>query len=298
MAANFSAILLSEPEKEEMLKILCGVKGHFEDYYGLRIPDSPVRRHLHPRAALHPHPRLPRQGHRAARYLLLQGGAEKSPGPRLPTHPSEHQRHLQAAHRDRPPRPAGALPRHARLICRAAAVNQASALEEISRIIKLAKLETTVNALEARGHLPVPGADRGRQELRRRPHRRVPVRQPREAARHRPGGLQEGRGRREAGQRRRRGRRRRRWCARSRTIPFSVILFENIEEAHSSVLYFLGKTLTKGEVVDDLGKKHYPGQHHLHPQPDRHRRGEKGIGHRLRQGRSAAPASSSSLPRS
>ena len=29
MAANFSAILLNEPEKDEMLKILAGVKGLF-----------------------------------------------------------------------------------------------------------------------------------------------------------------------------------------------------------------------------------------------------------------------------
>jgi ATP-dependent Clp protease ATP-binding subunit ClpA len=39
--------------------------------------------------------------------------------------------------------------------------------------------------------------------------------------------------------------------------PFSVLLFENIDEAHSSVLYFLGKTLSKGEIIDDSGKKHY-----------------------------------------
>ena len=40
MAANFSAIMLSEPEKDEMLNILAGVKKHFEAYYSLRIPGA------------------------------------------------------------------------------------------------------------------------------------------------------------------------------------------------------------------------------------------------------------------
>ena len=39
--------------------------------------------------------------------------------------------------------------------------------------------------------------------------------------------------------------------------PFSVLLFENIDEAHSSILYFLGKALSKGEIIDDFGKKHF-----------------------------------------
>ena len=40
IAANFSAILLNEPEKNEMLKILAGVQGYFERYYGLSIPSA------------------------------------------------------------------------------------------------------------------------------------------------------------------------------------------------------------------------------------------------------------------
>ncbi len=39
--------------------------------------------------------------------------------------------------------------------------------------------------------------------------------------------------------------------------PFSVILFENIEEASSAVLYKLGKVFTRGELCDNCGKK-YP----------------------------------------
>lgn len=38
--------------------------------------------------------------------------------------------------------------------------------------------------------------------------------------------------------------------------PFSVILFENIEEASSAVLYKLGKVFTRGELCDNCGKKH------------------------------------------
>ena len=39
--------------------------------------------------------------------------------------------------------------------------------------------------------------------------------------------------------------------------PFSVILLENIGEAHTAVLHFLGKTLKNGLIVDRSGKIHY-----------------------------------------
>ncbi len=39
--------------------------------------------------------------------------------------------------------------------------------------------------------------------------------------------------------------------------PFSLILFENIEFAHPSVLSFLVKTIKFGEIIDEKGKKYY-----------------------------------------
>ena len=121
---------------------------------------------------------------------------------------------------------------------------------------------------------------------------------PGKTAHHRSGRIQESRGRGKTGQRRRRGRRPALLISEIENHPFSVILFENIEEAHSSVLYFLGKILSKGEIVDRSRQKALPGQHHFHIEPDRHRRGEKGIGHRFCQGRSPFRGRSSSPPRS
>jgi len=39
--------------------------------------------------------------------------------------------------------------------------------------------------------------------------------------------------------------------------PFSVILFENIGEANSSILNFLGKVIKKGVIIDPFGKKYF-----------------------------------------
>jgi ATP-dependent Clp protease ATP-binding subunit ClpA len=137
-----------------------------------------------------------------------------------------------------------------------AAVNQAEALEEISRIIRLAKLETTVNGPKPEGiflFLGPTGVGKSfvaaqiaaylfgsREKLR--VIDLAGFKKAEDAGKLVGGGAEGGDG------------------VLVREIenhPFSVILFENIEEAHSSVLYFLGKVLTQGEVVDDLGKRHY-----------------------------------------
>ncbi len=255
MAANFSAILLSEPEKEEMLKILAGVKGHFEAYYRLRIPGSlfdciftlaqrfiPVR--AFPDKAIE---LLDMACSKASlkkdKLLDIQhiyqsvSTISKLPIAIVCLDAQEHSRGILA-------------------YLQAQAVNQASALEEIARIIKLAKLETAANPLKPEGIFLFLGptgvgksfvAARIATYLFGSPEKLRTIdlagfKKADDAARLVNGDGEGGSG------------------ALVREIenhPFSVILFENIDEAHSSVLYFLGKSLNKGEVVDANGKKYY-----------------------------------------
>jgi ATP-dependent Clp protease ATP-binding subunit ClpA len=137
-----------------------------------------------------------------------------------------------------------------------ATVNQASALEEISRIIRLARLETRVNALRPEGIFLFLGptgvgksfiAARIAEYLFGSPGKLRVIdlagyRKAEDAERLVRGGGEGGAGA---------------LVHEVENPPFSVILFENIEEAHSSVLYSLGKTLTQGQVLDALGKRHY-----------------------------------------
>lgn len=255
MAANFSSILLSEPEKEEMLKILCGVKKHFEDYYGLRIPDSLFEGIYTLSQRFIPTRAFPDKAIELLDISCSKAALKKA-------------RVLDCGHVHQSISAFSKLPieivrldtqAHARGMLeflRAAAVNQGSALEEISRIIKLARLETRVNGLRPEGIFLFLGptgvgksfvAARVAEYLFGSPEKLRVIdlagfKKAEDADK-----LVRGDGEGGAG-------------ALVREVenhPFSVILFENIEEAHSSVLYFLGRALTRGEVVDDLGKKHF-----------------------------------------
>ncbi|HEX7502754.1 MAG TPA: AAA family ATPase, partial [Acidobacteriota bacterium] len=255
MAANFSAIFLSEPEKEEMLRILRGVKRHFEKYYGLRIPDAlfesvftlaqrfiPVR--AFPDKAIE---LLDIACSKAAlkKARVLDGDYIHQSISAISKLPIEIVRlDTQAQYR-------GMLD-----YLKGAAVDQTSALEEISRIIKLAKLETAANGPRSEGiflFLGPTGVGKSfvaaliatylfgsREKLRVID---LAGFKKAEDADKLVGGDAEG----GAGI----------LVREVENHPFSVIFFENIDEAHSSVLYFLGKVLTRGEVVDDLGKRHY-----------------------------------------
>ena len=255
MVANFSAIQLNEPEKKEMLNILSGVKKHFEDYYVLSIPDDLFESVYTLSQRFIPFRAFPDKAIELLDIACSKAALKKA-------------RALDCGHIHQSISAFSRLPieivrldtqAHARGMLEflsGSAVNQSSALEEISRIVKLARLETRVNALRPEGIflflgptgvgksfvaakiaeylfgsidklrvIDLAGFNKAEdaQKLVRCDGEDGPGALVREIENH----------------------------------PFSVILFENIEEAHSSVLYFLGKTLTKGEVVDDLGKKHY-----------------------------------------
>lgn len=255
MAASFSAILLNEPEKDEMLEILAGVKGYFEDYYGLRIPGGlfegvftlaqrfiPVR--AFPDKAIElldiacSKASLKKNKVLDMRHIYQSiSSISKLPIEIVCLNTQDHYRGMLA-------------------YLQGAAVNQASALEEISRIIKLAKLETGANTLKPEGIFLFLGptgvgksfiAGRIAVYLFGSPEKLRVIdlagfKKADDAEKLISDDEEGGSG------------------VLIREIenhPFSVILFKNIEEAHSAVLYFLGQLLSKGEVIDRIGKKHY-----------------------------------------
>jgi ATP-dependent Clp protease ATP-binding subunit ClpC len=255
MAANFSAILLSEPEKEEMLNILKGVKRYFEEYYSLSIPGSLFESIYALSQRFIPERAFPDKA-----VELLDIACSKALLKKARTLDCDHIYQSISAISKLPSEivrlDAQAHYRGMLDFLKSAAVNQTSALEEISRIIKLAKLETTPNALKPEGiflFLGPTGVGKsfvaariaeylfgGREKLR--VIDLAEFKKADDADKLVSGDEEGGTG------------------VLVREIenhPFSVILFQNIEEAHSSVLYFLGKVLSKGEIIDDFGKKHY-----------------------------------------
>ncbi|MCU0275990.1 MAG: AAA family ATPase [Acidobacteria bacterium] len=254
MAANFSAILLNEPEKEEMLTILRGVKRHFEGYYGLVISDALFESVYSLSLRFIPTRAFPDKA-----IELLDISCSKAALKKASALDREHvfqsisdisRLPIAIIRLDPQAQARGLLDFLQREV-----VNQASALEEIARIIKLARLETRANVLKPEGiflFLGPTGVGKsfiaakiaaylfgGPEKLR--VIDLAGFKKPEDAERLVRGDDEGGSGP---------------LLREIESHPFAVILFENIEEAHSAVLYALGKILTKGEVVDPLGKRH------------------------------------------
>lgn len=253
MAANFSAIMLAEPEKEEMLRILRGVRKHFEEYYRLSIPEK-----LFECIYTLSQRFIPTRAFPDKAIELLDISCSKAVLKKAAALDCEHIHQSISAFSRLPIEIVRLDARaHARGMLdflSGATVNQAGAIEEISRIIRLARLETRVNPLRPEGIFLFLGptgvgksfiAARIAEYLFGSPEKLRVI----DLAGYRKAEDAERLVRGEGGA-----------GALVREVenhPFSVILFENIEEAHSSVLYSLGKTLTQGQVLDELGKSHY-----------------------------------------
>lgn len=255
MAANFSAILLSEPEKDEMLKILAGVKGYFEKYYDLRIPSA-----LFARIFTLAQRFIPTRAFPDKAIELLDIACSKASLKKIRTLSIQHI-YQSISSISKLPIEIVALDTHEHYrgmlaYLQKAAVNQSSALEEISRIIKLAKLETRPNTLKPEGIFLFLGPTGVGKSFVAAQIAAYLFGSPEKLRIIDLGGLkkaddaeklihddEEG----SSGM----------LIREIENHPFSVILFKNIETAHASVLYFLGKVLSKGEVVDRAGKKHY-----------------------------------------
>lgn len=255
LAANFSAIMLNEPEKDEMLEILAGVKVYFERYYNLRIP-SGLFECIYTFAQRF----IPTRAFPDKAIELLDISCSKASLKKVKTLACSFV-YQSIAGISRLPLGIIQLDPQVHYRClldylKGASVDQIGALEEIARIIKLAKLEMAVNVLKPQGIFLFLGpAGIGKSFVAAR------------IAEYLFGSVEKLRTIDLAG------------FKKAEDInkligvdgmgnsgvlireienhPFSVLLFENIDEAHSSILYFLGKTLSKGEIIDDSGKKHY-----------------------------------------
>ena len=254
IAAHFSAILLNEPEKKEMLKILAGVKTYFERYYHLRIPAG-LFEDMYAFAQRF----IPARAFPDKAIELLDISCSKASLKKAKTL-AVHFIHQSVAAISRLPIGIVQLdPQvHYRYLLdylKGASVDQLSALEEIARIIKLARLETAVNAMKPQGiflFLGPTGIGKSFVAARIAEYlfgsveklRRIDLADFKKAED--IGKLTGGPGMEDTGL----------LIREIESHPFSVLLFENIDEGHSAVLYFLGKTLSRGEIIDHFGKKH------------------------------------------
>jgi ATP-dependent Clp protease ATP-binding subunit ClpA len=255
IAANFSTILLNEPEKNEMLEILAGVRIYFEHYYSLRIPAG-----LFECIYTYAQRFIPSRAFPDKAIELLDISCSKASLKKVKTLDSSFI-YQSIAGISRLPIGIVQLDPQVHYRClldylKGASVDQSSALEEIARIIKLAKLEMAVNVMKPQGIFLFLGpAGIGKSFVAARiaeylfgsveKLRTIDLAGFKKAED--MGKLIGGAGVENTGV----------LIREIESHPFSVLLFENIDEAHASILYFLGKTLSKGEIIDDFGKKHY-----------------------------------------
>ncbi|MCX6558568.1 MAG: AAA family ATPase [Candidatus Aminicenantes bacterium] len=255
IAANFSAIQLNEPEKSEMLEILAGVKAYFERYYGLRIPVR-LFESIYTLAQRF----IPARAFPDKAIELLDISCSKASLKKVKTL-GIHFVYQSIAGISKLPIGIVQLDPQVHYRClldylKAASVDQASALEEIARIIKLAKLETAVNGTRPQGIFLFLGpAGIGKSFVAARiaeylfgsveKLRRIDLagfKKAEDMEKLIGGPDMESSGL---------------LIQEIENHPFSVLLLENIDEAHPALLYFLGKALSKGELIDHLGKRHY-----------------------------------------
>ena len=254
LSQSFSPILINEPNKKEMLRMLRGVKSYFETYYSLKIPENLFEKIYFLAQKFIPHRAFP---HKAidlldvscskvsltkAKQLSINfvyksvGEISKLPDEIVRKDPYKHSKGILG-------------------YLKSKIVNQENDLEEIARIIKLSRLETDIESTQPEGiflFLGPTGVGKSfiakqvaeylfgsEEKLRiinlgdfKRPE---DIRKIIGDTKSNPGIL----------------------IQEVENHPFSVILFENIDQAHSLVLSFLGKVLSKGNIIDAFGKK-YP----------------------------------------
>jgi len=254
---NFSPILVNEPDEKEMLKILLGVKPYFEKYYSLKIPENLFEKIYSLSKSFIPHRAFP---HKAIDLLdiscskaSLKKETELSPDYFYQSVSSISKLPYEVVKKDPQEHCKGILD-----FLKKNVVNQRNALEETARIIKLSRLsrpeDHVINTKPEGIFLFLGPTGVGKSyvsskiaaylfgmDSKLRVIDLVDYKKPDDIKKligddkSNPGVL----------------------IQEVENHPFSVILFENIENVHSSILYFLGKVLNKGEIIDAFGKKHY-----------------------------------------
>jgi ATP-dependent Clp protease ATP-binding subunit ClpA len=254
LSASFSPVLIEEPSRKDMLEILAGVRPYFERYYSITIPVNVFPRLHFLAQKFIPHRAFPHKAidllDKACSKASLKGKPRLSLEyfyrsvseiSKLPLHvvkldPYEHSKGLQQHLKN-------------------TVVNQRAALEEISRIIKLSRLETDINKTRPEGvflFLGATGVGKRFAAMRIADYlfgSREKLRVIDLADFKKPGDLKKLIGDAGSGP-----------GILIREVenhPFSVILFENIASAHAAVLSFLGKVVGRGDIVDPYGRRHY-----------------------------------------
>jgi len=257
LSLKFSPILLNEPNEKEMLKILYGVKPYFEKYYSLKIPENLFEKIYSLSKSFIPHRAFP---HKAIDLLdiscskaSLKKEIELNPDYLYQSVSSISKLPYEIVKRDPQEHCRGILD-----FLKKNVVNQRNALEETARIIKLSRLsrleDNVINTKPEGIFLFLGPTGVGKSyvsskiaaylfgmDSKLRVIDLIDYKNPDDIKKlivddkSNPGVL----------------------IQEVENHPFSVILFENIENVHSSILYFLGKVLNKGEIIDAFGKKHY-----------------------------------------
>jgi len=253
LSMNFSTVFLEEPGQNEVMDILSGISGYFEDYYSVKIKKSILKKIFELSGRFVPSRYFPGKG-----VELLDSSCSKASVKGEKELKVEHIYKSLSDITKLPPEIIRLDPvKHASGILsylRKKIVNQSPALEEVSRIIKLSRFEADKSGKKAEGiflFLGPPGVGKSyvageiaeylfgsRDKLRvidlskyKKPEDAVKL----------VSGPDGGIG----------------MLIREFELhPFSVIFFENIDKTHSSTLSLLKEILGKGEVIDHTGKKY------------------------------------------
>ena len=254
IGANANTVFMEEPDRREVMKILAGIQPYFSNYYQLEIPSSLFSDLFELALRFIPHRAFPDKV-----VELLDSAAAKAALKRADKLKKEHvyqsvaditRLACEVIRRDPGELYEGLFP-----FLRAGIINQEQALLEIARVLKLSYLQSAEDQQRPQAiflFLGPPGTGKSFVAERIAEYffadceklRTIDMAEFGQAesvekllfdrASGRDGVL----------------------LREVEAHPFSVLLLENVQEAHSSVLYFIGETLKRGEIVDRVGGRH------------------------------------------
>ncbi len=254
MSMNFTTVFLEEPERSEVLKIFNGISGYFENYYSLKIRKDMFNKIYEFSHRFIPHRYFPGKG-----VELLDASCSKAS--------VKGERRLTAENIYKSISDITKLPpniieldpiKHASGMfsyLKKKVVNQNIVLKEIVRVIKLSRYEKDKAEQRSEGvflFLGPPGVGKNfvageiskylfGSDEKLRVIDLSEYKKPEDNSKLIVG--EDG----EMGD----------MIKEFELHPFSVIFFENIDKTHKATLTFLKEMLSKGEVLDQRGKKYY-----------------------------------------
>lgn len=254
MNSHFSTLMIQEPDEQEMLHILQGVKGFFETYYSLAIPDTLFSPIVTLSDKYNPNRAFP---HKAIELLDISCSKASIKGEKAL---AMHHVYQQVSFSSKLPYEIVQVDPHEHYhnmlaYLKKSVVNQRDALAEISRIIKLSRLETEVEKGKPEGTFLFLGATGvGKSFVAGK------------IAQYLFGSIEKlriidlafftkssdtkklvGSDTNEQGL----------LIQEVESHPFSVIFFDNILDAHPAVLRFIGEVVKSGKIIAPTGERYY-----------------------------------------